>query len=164
MKIVLGNQKATSLMHRKQSKTSIALSPVLPDHLTCRKLTSIPCSPIVVNQCQRLIKSAFPLIGSMLIEPWGAPGQKHIYPPQSSLWILSWPLLPQYAYNSQWSQTSPTTPCLSYMASSPMESYAPPLCLSSYRSGQTCSFSYLWCCSYSPSGQSSSATWKLAFA
>ena len=35
-----------------------------------------------------------------------------------------------------------------------MESYAPPLCLPSYHYGQTCSFSYLWCRSYSPSGQS----------
>ena len=48
---------------------------MLPDHLTCRKPTSIPCSLIVVNQYQRLIKPAFPLIGLMSIKPWGAPGQ-----------------------------------------------------------------------------------------
>ena len=40
-----------------------------PEHLICRKLTSTPCLPIVVNQYQRLIKPVFPLIGLMLINP-----------------------------------------------------------------------------------------------
>ena len=42
---------------------------MLPEHLTCRKPTSIPCLPIVVNRYQRLIKPVFPLIGLMSINP-----------------------------------------------------------------------------------------------
>ena len=62
-------------MHRKQSKTSTTPSLMLPKHLICCKLTSILCSPIVVNQYQRLIKPAFPLISLMSIKPWGAQGK-----------------------------------------------------------------------------------------
>ena len=78
MKIILGNQKATSLTHRKQSKTFTPPILTPPDHLICRKPTSIPCSPIVVNQYQKLIKPVFLLISLMSIKPWGAPGQKYI--------------------------------------------------------------------------------------
>ena len=56
-------------MHRKWSKTSTALSLMLPEYLICCKPTSILCSPIVVNQYQRLIKPVFPLINSMSINP-----------------------------------------------------------------------------------------------
>ena len=56
-------------MHWKQSKTSTVLNLIPPEHLICRKPTSIPCSPIVVNRYQRLIKPAYPLIGLMLINP-----------------------------------------------------------------------------------------------
>ena len=52
------------------------LSLMLPKHLICCRPTSILCSLIVVNQYQRLIKPTFPLIGLMLIKPWGVPGQK----------------------------------------------------------------------------------------
>ena len=39
------------------------------DRLICRKLTSIPCLPIVVNQYQKSIKPAYPLIGLMSNNP-----------------------------------------------------------------------------------------------
>ena len=39
------------------------------EHLICRKPTSIPCSLIVGNRYQKLIKPAFLLIGLMSINP-----------------------------------------------------------------------------------------------
>ena len=76
MKITSGNQKAISLMHWKQSKTSTALGIMLPELFICRKPTSTPCSLIVVNQYQRLIRPAFPLISLMSINPGVRQGKK----------------------------------------------------------------------------------------
>ena len=69
MKITPGNQRATSLMHWKRSKTSTAPTLMPHVHLICHKLTSTPCLLIVENRYQRLIKPAFPLITLMSINP-----------------------------------------------------------------------------------------------
>ena len=83
MKIAPGNQKAISLTHWKQSKTSTALTLMPHVHLICRKLTSIPCSLIVVNRYQRLIKPAYPLIGLMSINPGVHQGKNAFIHPAS---------------------------------------------------------------------------------
>ena len=89
MKITPGNQRATSPTHWKQSKTSTALSLMPPEHLICRKPTSIPCLPIVVNRYQRLIKPAYPLIGLMSINPGVCQGKNaFIHHNQFSLYLV----------------------------------------------------------------------------
>ena len=95
MRIVLGNQKATYLMCKTLSNNSITLNIVPSNHLECRRPTSTPYSPIVVNRYQRLIKPAYPLIGLTSINP-GVRQGNNAFTHQVPENLLSRDQLPEY--------------------------------------------------------------------